>query len=136
MYRKLWWVFVVSLLPGLIIVTSAWTQVSPIFPQQTGLSRSSTLGETLRFPPLNPLGLPGSAYGGSQESNMIPISSGLFRGVLPEFRNLDFGFDLEWWSKSVTDGPVKGDGGNRLYARRLFLDYPRASRLTPIITFS
>jgi len=109
---------------GCVLGTSAWGQGLPLFPPQTAPSISPVDGRLPRLVPVNPLGLPGSAYLGDRGSDVVPLSSGLFRGLLPEFPNLDLGFDLEWWSKSVSDeAGTKGDEGNRLYARRLFLDY-------------
>lgn len=42
--------------------------------------------------PSNPLGLPGSSFLGPRGSDTIPISSGLFQGLLPRIPNLELGY--------------------------------------------
>jgi len=64
--------------------------------QQTPYSAADTVRRGLSVPPdmspSNPLGLPGSSLLGPRGSDSIPISSGLFQGLLPSIPNLQFGY--------------------------------------------
>ena len=62
-------------------------KVLPPFTGQGGPFIPSSL-----LTPSNPLGAPGSAYGAQPGSDIIPLSSGMFTGILPRISNLELGF--------------------------------------------
>lgn len=64
--------------------------------QETPYSASDSVRRGLSGPldmsPSNPLGLPGSSLLGPRGSDSIPISSGMFQGLLPNIPNLQLGY--------------------------------------------
>ncbi len=58
--------------------------------------------------PSNPLGMPGSAYGTQPCSDIIPLSSGMFSGIIPRISNLELGF-LYSFGNNVRTGRFTAD---------------------------
>ena len=81
---RLWWFPVVLLLTALLGNVGAQS-----FPSFAPQSRPNLQSQPLS--PFNPLGAPGSAYG-PVGSDVIPLSSGMLRGLLPPIPNLELGF--------------------------------------------
>jgi len=54
--------------------------------------RRGLLPGRLDSAPSNPLGLPGGPFLGARGSDTIPISSGMFSGIIPRISNLELGF--------------------------------------------
>lgn len=88
-------VFVLALpfLLSLIAITSAAAQGIQTSPYSAAneIRRGVSPGG-LDPAPSNPLGLPGSSLLGPVRSDTIPISSGLFQGILQRIPNLELGF--------------------------------------------
>lgn len=80
--------------------------------QQTPYSASDSVRRGLSGPldlsPSNPLGLPGSSLLGPRGSDSIPISSGLFQGILPNIPNLQLGYIYNF-GQSVRAGRASVD---------------------------
>jgi hypothetical protein len=72
---------VLAALLTLMLVGSAGAQGFPSLPSLTGASSSQPSY-------MNPFDAPGAPYG----SDTVPLSSGLFAGLLPRIPNLEFGF--------------------------------------------
>ena len=90
------WVLFLGILSILLtstLVGPAGAQGLPPFTGQGGPfipSSPSTTPQLLT--PSNPLGAPGSAYGAQPGSDIIPLSSGMFSGIIPRISNLELGF--------------------------------------------
>ena len=93
-HRRL--VFVVQALPLLLIpvlfnlVGAQGLQTSP-YSAADEVRRGLSPGR-LDSAPSNPFGLPGSSFLGPTGSDTIPISSGMFNGIIPRISNLELGF--------------------------------------------
>lgn len=70
--------------------------------------------------PSNPLGLPGSSLLGPRGSDSIPISSGMFQGLLPTIPNLQLGYIYNF--------------GQYVRAGRASVDYLLPINLSPATT--
>jgi hypothetical protein len=63
----------------------------------------------LDLAPANPFGAPGSGYSGIRGADVVPVSSAMFRDLLPKFPNLDFGFLYDFSSIGLRTSRVYGD---------------------------
>jgi Inverse autotransporter, beta-domain len=90
------WVLFLGILSILLtstLVGLAGAQGPPPFTGQGGPFIPSSRSTTPQLlTPSNPLGAPGSAYGAQPGSDIIPLSSGMFNGIIPRISNLELGF--------------------------------------------
>lgn len=90
------------------MISVSWAEETPRSRKRdTGLLKPSR-SESLDLRPSNPLGIPGSAGLRSSPPSMIPISSGMFSGILPHISNLDFGF-MYAIGDSISTGSISAD---------------------------
>jgi len=106
------WVLFLGILSILLtstLVCPAGAQGLPPFAGQGGAFIPSSPSTTpqLLAPP-NPLGAPGSAYGVQPGSDIIPLSSGMFSGIIPRISNLELGF-LYNFGNNVSMGRFSAD---------------------------
>jgi hypothetical protein len=84
---------VFSILLILSMVGPAGAQGLPPLTGRDGSFIPSSPGTaTPMLMPAPPPGAPGGAYGAQRGSDIIPLSSGMFSGIMPRIPNLEFGF--------------------------------------------
>jgi hypothetical protein len=107
--RRVLFLGIFSILFSFTIVGLAGAQGIPPFTGQGGSfipSSPSTVPQLQT--PSNPLGGPGSAYGAQPGSDIIPLSSGMFSGIIPRISNLELGF-LYNFGNNVSMGRFSAD---------------------------
>src|SRR5271157_2761035 len=90
------WVLFLGILSILLTSTLVGLAGAQGLPPSTGQGGpfipSSPSATPQLLSPSNPLGAPGSAYGAQPGSEIVPLSSGMFSGIIPRISNLELGF--------------------------------------------